>query len=183
MATLTSQFGRLRDLTSFLDKDVGGDHRAVQAKTLDLLARDRARANVVSLLEELSGERGLGWSDIARLVGVSVQAITKWRRGESVSGEKRLAVARLAALLELLTDVPIADPAGWLEMPVLSGFSVRHLDFYASGRPDLLFDLAHLRVRPEDALAELDPAWREQYKLEHEVYQAEDGQLSVRRLR
>lgn len=183
MASITRQFGTLRDETSILDADVSVNHRAAQLQTLDLLARDRARGEVVGLLEELATGRGLGWSEIARLVGVTVQAVNKWRRREPVTGQNRLAVARVAALLELLADVPVNDPAGWLEIPVLEGYSLRHLDLYRLNRADLLFELAHLRVAPEAALEELDPNWRARYRLEHEVYEAEDGQLSVRQRR
>lgn len=150
-------------------------------KTLDLLARDRARADVVTLLDVLSGERGLGWSDIARLVGVSVQAVRKWRRGEPASGENRLAIARVVALLDMLSnEIPVQDPAGWLDIPVVEGYALRHLDLYRLGRPDLLLDLAQLRVSPEASMAELAPDWRERFVLDHEVYDAEDGQRSVR---
>ena len=184
MASLTREYGKLRDRTSVLDADVGTDHRAAQLQTLDLLARDRAREDVVTLLEVLSTEKGLGWSDIAALVGVSVQAVRKWRRGEPVTGEHRLAVARLVALLDMLTsEIPVQDPAGWLEIPVMEGYALRHLDLYRMRRPDVLFDLAHLRISPETAMGELTPDWRERYALEHEVYEAEDGQRSVRRRR
>lgn len=183
MASITRRFGALRDETSLLDTDVSVNHRAAQLQTLELLARDRAREDVVSLLEELSTGRGLGWSDIARLVGVTVQAVNKWRRREPVTGQNRLAVARLAALLELLADVPVNDPAGWLEIPVVEGYSPRHLDLYRLNRADLLFELAHLRITPDQALRELDPDWQNRYRLEHEVYEAEDGQLSIRRRR
>ncbi|MDP8930518.1 MAG: hypothetical protein M3O70_18600 [Actinomycetota bacterium] len=183
MATLTRQYGMLRDRTSILDADVGNDHRATQLRTLELLARDRAREDVATLLEEISTERGLGWSDIARLVGVSVQAVRKWRRQEPVSGENRLAVARLAALLDLLSEIPVHDAAGWLEIPVLEGYALRHLDLYRLNRADLLFDLAHLRITPQSAMNQLTSDWRERYRLDHEVYEAEDGQRSIRRLR
>lgn len=181
MATITQEYGRLRDETAILDADVGADHRAAQMKTLELLARDRARGDVVTLLDVLSSDRGIGWSDIARLVGVSVQAVRKWRRAEPVSGENRLAVARVVALLDMLSnEVPVQDPAGWLDIPVIEGYALRHLDLYRLGRPDLLLDLAQLRVSPEAAMAELGPDWHERYALDHEVYDAEDGQRSVR---
>ncbi|MGD9798067.1 MAG: hypothetical protein AB7H92_16530 [Microbacteriaceae bacterium] len=181
MASLTREYGKLRDQTSVLDADVGTDHRAAQLQTLELLARDRARDDVVTLLDVLSAERGLGWSDIARLVGVSVQAVRKWRRGEAVTGENRLAVARVVALFDMISsETPVQDPAGWLEIPVIEGYALRHLDLYRLGRADLLFDLAHLRISHEGAMAELTPEWRERYALEHEVYEAEDGQRSVR---
>jgi hypothetical protein len=181
MASITNRYGALRDRTSILDSDVGDDHRAAQLQTLELLARDRAREDVSALLHGLSARRGLGWSDIARLVGVSVQAIRKWRQSGPVTGENRLAVDRLAALLDLLEQVPVSDPAGWLEIPLIPGYSLRHADLYQQGRADLLFDLAHLRISAEEAMAELSPDWRERFRNEHEVFDAGDGQLSIRR--
>jgi len=184
MTTLTRRYGMLRDETSVLGDDVGTGHRAAQLEALELRAQDRARADVISLLGELSAERGLGWSDIARLVGVSVQAVRKWRRQQPVTGANRLAVARLAALLDTLSsETPIEDPAGWLEIPVVQGCWLRRLDLYRLGRADLLLDLAHLRILPERAMTELTPDWRERYRPEHEVYEAEDGNRSVRRRR
>ncbi len=181
MASVTRILGKLRDRTSVLDTDVGSDHHAAQLQTLELVARERARDDVQTLLDDLSVQRGLGWSDIARLVGVSVQAIRKWRRGEPITGTNRLSVARLAALLDLLEGVPVQDPAGWLEIPLVSGYSLRLLDLYRSGRADLVFDVAHLRISSEEAMTELAPDWRQQFRLEHEVFEAEDGQLSIRR--
>lgn len=183
MASVTRQFGILRDETSTLDADVVGRHRAAQRLSLELRAREWARRDVPRLLRELSSQRGLGWSDIARLVGVSVQALRKWRSGEPATGEHRLAVARLAAFLDLLEDKLIDDPAGWLEMPLVAGYSPRYLDLYQAGRIDLLFELAGLRTTPEQALDEFAPDWRQQLRLEHEVFEAGDGRLSIRRRR
>jgi hypothetical protein len=181
IASITRSFGMLRDETSVLDQDVGDSHRAAQLQTLDLLAHERAREDVPGLLDELSTQRGLGWSDIARLVGVSVQALRKWRRREPMTGENRFAVARLTALLDLLQGGAVQDPGGWLEVPLAQGYSLRHLDLYRRDRADLLFDLAHLRITPEQALAELDPEWREHFRLDHEIFDPGDGQLSIRR--
>lgn len=183
IASITSRYGMLRDETSVLDHDVGDGHRAAQLQTLELVARDKARENVTTLLDELSTGRGMGWSDIARLVGVSVQALRKWRQKEPATGENRHGVARLAALLDLLENVPIRDPASWLEIPVVQRYGLRNLDLYRLGRPELLFDLAHLRISPEQAMDELDPEWRVHHRLDNEVFEADDGQLSIRQRR
>ena len=179
-ASITRDYGMLRDRTSILDADVANDHRAASLLTLERLAHDLARQDVTNLLNELSTDRGVGWSDIARLVGVSVQAVSKWRRQEPVTGENRLAVARLAAFFDLLEEIPVHDPAGWLEIPLVQGYSLRHLDLYRNNRADLLFDLAHLRLTPEQAMTELDPDWQQSFRLEHEVFDAGDGHLSIR---
>lgn len=181
VASITREFGLLRDETSTLDANVGSHHRAAQRLSFELRAREWARRDVPRLLRELSSQRGLGWSDIARLIGVSVQALRKWRNGEPATGEHRLAVARLAAFLDLLEDELISDPAGWLEMPLVPGYTPRHLDLYKAGRVDLLFELAGLRVTPEQALDALEPDWRRRFRLEHEVFDAGDGHLSIRR--
>jgi transcriptional regulator with XRE-family HTH domain len=176
-------FGLLRDETTVLDERVGDSHRAARRLDLDLQARVRAQVDVRSLLEDLTRRRGFGWSDIARLVGVSVQAIRKWRNGESPTGDNRLAVARLVALVDLLESVPIQDPVSWLEMPIVEGYKPRHLDLYRTGFADALLDLSGLRITPEAALDEMNPAWRDTMRLEHEVFKADDGQLSIRRRR
>lgn len=183
MASITRGFGMLRDETSLLDADVGSDHRAALMYTLELLARDLSREDVPALLAKLVSDFGLGWSDIARLVGVSVQALRKWRHGEPATGENRLSVARLAAFLELLRDIPVQEPASWLEMPVVVGHSPRHFDLYREGHVGVLFDLAHLRIGPERALDETEPRWREAHRLAYETYEAADGQRSIRKRR
>jgi transcriptional regulator with XRE-family HTH domain len=173
----------LRDETSMLDSRVGIYHHEALLRQLEINARERARRDVLRLLKELSAQRGMAWSSIARLVGVSVQALRKWRKGEPPTPEHRLAVARLAAFLGLLEDALIGDPAGWLEMPLVDGYAPRNIDLYVAGRYDLLFDLAGLRITPEDALTNLDPDWRDRYRLENEVFEADDGNLSIRRRR
>lgn len=183
MATLTRQYGMLRDRTTLLDADVGAEHRETQLQTLELLAKDRARNDVASLLRELAERRGLGWSTIARLVGVSVQAVRKWRFGEAATPQHRLSLARIASLLEMLAAVPIVDVAGWLELPLVDGYSTANLDLFAADRADLLFDLIGHRIEPEQAMAEFDPDWASRYRLEHEVFEAEDGQRSIRHRR
>lgn len=183
MASLTKEWSLLRDRTRSLDADVGDNHRAAQRTTLELLARERVRSDLRELLNELATDRGLAWSDIARFVGVSVAALRKWRQGEPATPAHRLAIAKLAAFMEMLANVPVVDTSGWLELPVAEGFAPTHGDIYMRGRAELLLELATLRVAPGEALKEVDPAWQENQQLEHEVFEAEDGQLSIRRRR
>jgi transcriptional regulator with XRE-family HTH domain len=180
ISTIAREYGFLRDQTTVLDEQVGDGHRSARRLDLDQRTRIRAQEDVRSLLDNLSRDRGFGWSEIARLVGVSVQAIRKWRRGESPTGDNRLAVARLAAVIDLLDSVPIQDPVSWLEMRILDRYKPRHIDLYRSGHADALLDLAGMRVTPEAALDEMEGTWRETALLEHEVYEADDGQLSIR---
>lgn len=182
MPTVTWQFGELRDQATALSMRVGQGHRDAQTKTLELLSEGLARLSPRDLLRRLSDEYGLSWSTIADLIGVSVQAVRKWRTGDAPSPERRLALARLVAFLDVLEDSSVGDPGGWLELPVMQGYAPTHFDLYKTGRADLLCDLASGRLSGSDALDEYQADWREALRLENEVFLAEDGQPSIRRI-
>ena len=65
---------------------------------LDERAAAKVRHGVPSLLKELAVERGMAWADVARLAGVGVGTVRKWRTDGSGSAESKLSLARLAAL-------------------------------------------------------------------------------------
>jgi hypothetical protein len=180
VSSLVREYGKLRDETSVLDSDVANNHRKVQTINLDNYARQLVREEVNSLLEEIVA-LGMGWSDIAQIIKVSVQAIRKWRNHEPITGDNRLKIARLLAFLKLLEEVPISDPVSWLEAPLIEGYTKRHIDLYKEGHAELLFELANLRIEAEAAMSELDTDWREKYIAKHEVFEMEDGQLSISR--
>ena len=88
--------------------------------------REKAAKSVAALLKELAGERCMSWSDIAEVLGVSISAIRKWRKGGDASPGSRLKLAQFAALLDVLEEkAPISDPAGWMELdlPLAAGLS------------------------------------------------------------
>lgn len=136
---------------------------------------------LTDLLSELA-DYGLAWRDIARLVGVSVPALRKWRQGEPATGENRLKVARLVGLCHLLKEHGlIDDPASWLELPLVYDVPVSGIDLLAAGRTDLLFRRAlHHDADPEAILDEFDPDWRATYRGAFEVFEAEDGLPGLR---
>jgi transcriptional regulator with XRE-family HTH domain len=135
-----------------------------------------------TLLTRLS-DHGLSWTDIARIVGVSVPAVQKWRRGAGITGENRLRLARLAALLEILERYLIAEPCSWLEMPVITGVSVSGMDLLEADRYDLVLELARGEVAPGDRSSILDEFasdWRESRVDDaFEIVTANDGRLSI----
>src|SRR3712207_6687710 len=55
---------------------LGGDvhewHGEVREQDMADRTREKAAKSVANLLEELAGDRGMGWSDIAEVVGVSI---------------------------------------------------------------------------------------------------------------
>lgn len=155
-----------------------------EARELDLTDRtfEKTKKSVSGLLEELTGERGMGWSDIAEVVGVSISAIRKWRKGGDASPESRSKLARIAALLDVLEEKGLVqDPAAWMEMdlPLDSGYFIRPLDLYLEGHVLALIDLAEQRRTVAQVLDQVKPNWRTN-RSDFEVFVDTDGQRSIR---
>jgi hypothetical protein len=139
------------------------------------------RSSARDLLQELA-DLGFAWRDVARLVGVSVPAVQKWRRGDGITGVNRLEVASLVAAFDLVAEhYGVQKVASWFEVPLLVGVPVTPIVLWAGGRPDLVFDYASGHTPdPEQILTSWDPQWRERYRSGFEVFRADDGQLSIR---
>lgn len=157
-------------------------HTAALLRDLDSRRGQHARNAPRDILSRLS-DLGLGWRDIARITGVSVPAVQKWRRGEGSTGANRLKLAKISALIEMLEDRLINDPASWLEMRIHEGVALTPLDLLVDGRFDLVLKLAS--QSPEDAhevvLDDYDPNWRVQLVDEtFESFVASDGTVSLR---
>jgi transcriptional regulator with XRE-family HTH domain len=155
------------------------------ARELDLTDRtfEKTKKSVSGLLEELAAERGMGWSNIAEVVGVSISAIRKWRKGGDASPESRSKLARIAALLDVLEEKGLVqDPAAWMEMdlPLDSGYFIRPLDLYLEGHVLALIDLAEHRQTVTQVLDQVKPNWRAN-RSDFEVFVDTDGQRSIRR--
>lgn len=198
---LVSQPTRTRTITELAD-DIGWinsraglhvqDAALLHSETTQLhtdslkeLVRIRAESLATRPLTDLLGllgDEGLAWRDVARLVGVSVPALRKWRHGEPSTGENRLKVARVLAICELLGEkAMISDAASWLEMPLVDGVPINGLDLLAAGRSDLLFRRAlHHDADPEVILDEAEPDWRSTYRGAFELFVADDGLPGLR---
>jgi len=185
-------------LTSSRLADTQDLHRQVQAlvpRAADLRRREliadweseqhaQALKDGTGLLAELS-ERGMAWRDVARLVNVSVPAVQKWRRGEGITGENRLRLAGVVAVLVCLDRKMVNEPVSWLEMPVLRDVSVSAMDLLAADRYDLVLELAAddpvIGTDRAQVLNEFDPQWRTRHVDDNfEVFEADDGILSIR---
>lgn len=156
-----------------------------EARELDLTDRtfQKTKKSVSGLLEELASERGMGWSDIAEVVGVSISAIRKWRKGGDASPGSRSKLARIAALLDVLEEKGLVqDPAAWMEMdlPLDPGYFIRPLDLYLEGHVLALIDLAEQRQTVAQVLDQVKPNWRAN-RSDFEVFVDTDGQRSIRR--
>lgn len=161
----------------------GDTRRAAHLVELDAKMSERARTAPVEALEQLS-EYGFAWRDIARVIGVSVPAITKWRKGAGITGENRLKIARILGLVDMLEDRLIGDPASWLEMPVVEGVGLSMMDLLERSRYDLVIALASTHTGDgtvESVLNEVDPEWRDNLvDNAFESYIADDGVISIR---
>jgi hypothetical protein len=146
-----------------------------QAKSTDLVRQD-----MPTLLARLA-DLGFAWRDIARLIGVSVPAVQKWRHGGAATGQSRFYAAAALAACALITEhYMVQDIASWFEAPVVFGYPVTGLDLYAAKKPQLVFRLATGQADPEQVLSALDPDWRETYRSDFETFEAEDGGLAIR---
>lgn len=182
LSTLVDRAADLRGRAEATATDVRDLHRSVNGADLDRRRYFKAREGAASLLDQLTVEYGMSWSDIARAVGVTTQAIRKWRKGEFPSGENRLSLAKLTAFMDILSELGIQQPASWLEIPVVDGYSVRGIDLYSAGRVDLLLEWAGLHITSgEVVLDQFDAEWRGRYRREFETYTAGDDNLSIRR--
>lgn len=176
---IADQAGFLRSAARSLSEDANDLHSRALDVQLEARTDEAAKRSVPELLSELA-DLGLSWRDIARLVGVSVPAVRKWRNGESTTGPNRRSVARLLAFIDVLrSDHMVQDVASWIEMP-LAGSAVTGLDVYVAGRCDLLFSYAENHLTSEQVLDQMDPDWRASLDDRFEVYTADDGEAAIR---
>ncbi|MDQ3152449.1 MAG: hypothetical protein M3R63_12265 [Actinomycetota bacterium] len=177
---LTEDIGYHRQQTRELHEGVEQLHQKSHYVEWSVRTSERARSSPQALLEELA-DLGFAWRDIARLVGVSVAAVQKWRRGGRTTGENRQKIASLLAACDLVaTHYGVQEAASWFEIPLVRSVPLTPIDLWAAGRVDLVFDYASGHSDSEQTVTAWDPQWRETYDSSFEVYRAGDGQLSVR---
>lgn len=173
----------LRTEVDMLGGEVQELHSEIREHDLADRSLEKSKKSVANLLEELASDRGMGWSDIAEIVGVSVSAVRKWRKGGLASPESRSRLARVAALLDVLEEKGvIEDPAAWMEMDFTlePGYFIRPLDLYLEGHLTELVELAEHRQTTAQVLDRVRPNWR-QSRSDFEVVVDVDGERSIRR--
>lgn len=179
-ARLTEDVGGGRSEARNLHEEYDDLHQRSHDVEWRAVTAARAKASVGSMLVDLA-DLGFAWRDISRLVGVSVPAVQKWRKGERASGDSRKKLASLLAACDLITDhYMVEEIASWFEMPLSSSAPITPIDLYASERADLVFEFASGHADPEALLTQFEPDWRERYRSEFEVFEASDGSRSIR---
>lgn len=179
---LQQRYDELTGPVRVLHEDVTTGRREVREWDLDERTAAKARLDALALLEELSTDRGFSWSDIARLSGVSVSAVRKWRAGENPSPERRRDLARLAAFVDLLDEIaPVSDPASWMLMRLSDSHTATAADLYLDGRSNDLLEHAQGHFSVSDLLDRWNPDWRDETRSEWEIVTAADGERSITR--
>lgn len=188
ISDLVDDWGDVRNQTMILAADTSHLHHVVDTRHSDTLdaelrtiAQERSKEALESLLDRLS-DLGFSWRDIARIVGVSVPALRKWRLGGAATGENRQRIATLVAFCDVAgSRFHLPDIASWLETPLHAQTPLTGLDMMAGGR----FDLALRLVRdwgsdPQTVLDEFEPDWRNRYSSPVEVFAGPDGMPGLR---
>ena len=153
-----------------------------QMPALGLLTNKKAQHGSEALLEELAVDRGLGWTDIARLCGVSISAVRKWRSGGALAPERLRSLSKLAAFLELLSEVgPVGDPVGWLMMPLVEQHTVTAADLYREGLDEDILEHAQDPLSVEALLDRWNSSWRTETRSDWMVVDRPDGERVIAR--
>jgi len=177
---LTHDASNLRHRVAALRSDVARTHQQTYENEWDVETQMRAKQSPVALLEELSSE-GFAWNDVARLLGVSVPAVKKWRNGERLTGSNRSKLARLVAAFDLLRiHFLVEDIASWMETPLREDVPVTPIDLWIAGPPKLFFDYGSRHATVDQTLDSYDPEWRERFRSAFETFRDADGNLGLR---
>jgi transcriptional regulator with XRE-family HTH domain len=179
-ALLTEDADDIRHRIETLSVDAGDAHQRVYQHEWSVLTQQRKAQNPLELLNELA-EEGFAWRDIARLVGVSVPAVQKWRKGDRLSGDNRHKLASLLAARDFIAShYYVDDIASWFEMRIIDGAPVTPIDLWTTGQQILFFEYVTRHLTPEETMNEFDPEWRERYRSDFETFRDSDGNLGLR---
>ncbi|WP_269857967.1 hypothetical protein [Streptomyces sp. RPT161] len=180
LGELAEAAGSLRYQTKKAAETTTELHKNLLFHDWQLRTNQRGRLAPKTLLEQIA-DLGFAWRDVARMIGVSVPAVQKWRRAGGVTGENRRRLASLLAMCDLIMEkYMIQEAASWFEMPISASAPVTPIDLYSDGHPDLVLEHANGHSDAEQILTAYDPEWREQYRSSFEVYLDHDGEMSIR---
>lgn len=180
VALLTEDANNTRHRVKMLSVEAGDAHRRVYQHEWSVLTQQRQAQNPVELLNELA-EDGFAWRDIARLVGVSVPAVQKWRRGDRLSGDNRHKLASLLAARDFIAShYYVDDIASWFEMRIIDAAPVTPIDLWTTGQQLLFFEYVTRHLTPEETMNRFDPEWRERYSSDFETFRDNDGIIGLR---
>lgn len=79
------------------------------------LAQKYRRFTLARLLTKLNSHFSIEWNEIAKVVGVSRQAVAKWRKGEASPESRRFGTLCKLAAFAHLTERRGGEPALWMK--------------------------------------------------------------------
>lgn len=171
--------GFLRQRVEIVRVDAAELHARALSEELEERSIDLARRDVPDLLNELSSI-GFAWRDLAKMIGVSIPAMQKWRKGERATGENRLKIAELLSVVRMLEAAEVQDPASWFEIPLRQGYPVTPIEMCAKGRADLVLEWGMQHAQSADGVLDaFDPNWRHNLDDRFESFVAHDGDISI----
>lgn len=115
------------------------------------------------LLIQLSEEFGCSWTLVAKVVGVSIPAIRKWRHGGEITDAHQQRLARLVAAFDSLFRMGIDSPASWLDRRIWPDIPVRRFEALAVDGGDLVLAYAAGQCDAVALLNAVVPRWRSLY--------------------
>ena len=140
---LTEQAGDLNNRAQILHSDTDDLHIDVIIREWQSRSTDFVRQDMPTRCFRSLADLGFSWRHIARLIGVSVPAVQKWRRGQAATGQSRFSAAAILAASALIEEhYLVRDVASWFEAPIVLGYPITAIDLYASKKPQLVFRLA-----------------------------------------
>lgn len=134
-----------------------------------------------TLLTTLATKYGYAWADVARMLGVSVPAIRKWRFDGGASAENTTRLATLLAFSDCLAGAAKRiQPAAWMLRPLLPEYTVTPRDLYSRENAPALLDLALGATDVREALSRLQPDWETRYDAHgFQVERFQDGSYGI----
>lgn len=148
-----------------------------QAEFQKALAARRSSA-AFKELDELY-EQGFALRHVADMLQTNVYSIRSWRRTEHGWFTDLMKVAQLLAVVDFLKEHGIQDPAAWMETPLHKDSELKPMDLYPKDL-GLILGMATGRVIPEKVLDIHDTGWRRRGPSKWEVFEGDDGYLSMR---
>lgn len=168
---------RHQALLNALDRTI--EHEESYRNEWLVLSQQCAMQPATTLLDRLA-DIGFAWRHVAQMVGVTVPAVQKWRHGDRITGENLGRLARLVGACDFISKHYSTDIAAWFEMPIVESAPVTPIDLWSSGKQGLFFALLTGTIHPENVLDRYEPDWRENYRSDFEVFDADDGYLAIR---
>jgi hypothetical protein len=126
-------------------------------------------------LDHLLDYWGASRSDIATAINVPSSHIRR------PSPDELDAIETLDRFLLDLHQAEEEDPAQFMSVPLVKGYTATGWRVYAAGGADLLRRHAAGALSAKEMLALFDPDWHVRYWTDYETFEAGDGQLSIRR--